>query len=84
MLQFFFPLFVANVIDAFLPVQQYPPFGRRILVALNVMFVGCFVALSFRPRSHSEWEMGNGSSYFRMGACAGLSFAALVGGWLRS
>jgi hypothetical protein len=78
MLLFFFPLFVANVIAALLPVQQYPPFGRRILAALNVMFVGCFVALSFRPPSYGEWGMGDGSPYFRMTALLLLISLLLV------
>lgn len=68
MLLIFFPLFVANVIAAGLPVTQYPPWGRRTLLFVNALAVSVFVAESFRPPSYSEWGMVDGSPYFRMAA----------------
>lgn len=68
MLLLFFPLFVANVIAACLPVAQYPPWGRRCLLYLNLLAIFAFVVQSFRPPSYSEWGMGDGSPYFRMAA----------------
>jgi hypothetical protein len=68
MLLLFFPLFVANVIAACLPVPQYPPWGRRCLLYLNLLAIFAFVVQSFRPPTYSEWGMGDGSPDFRLAA----------------
>ena len=59
MILLFFPLFLANVVLAFVPVKEWPPFGRRCLLYLDVLLaVGLFLGARL-PAQYSEWGMGD-------------------------
>jgi len=75
-------LFVANGIAACLPVTQYPPWGRRCLLYLNLLAICAFAVQSFHPPGYSEWGMGDGSPYFRMAAVL-LFLSSLPVAWRR-
>ena len=79
MLLLFFPLFVANVVAACLPVTKYPPWGRRCLLYLNLLAIFAFVVESFRPPSYNEWGI-DGSPFLRMAALL-LAVSSLPVAW---
>ena len=55
----FFPLLLANVVAAFVPVRQWPPAGRRFLLFLDLLLaVGLFIG-AHKPPQYSEWGMGD-------------------------
>ena len=52
-------LFIANLVVVFIPVKQWPPFGRRCLLFLDILLaVGLFLGARL-PAQYSEWGMGD-------------------------
>jgi hypothetical protein len=54
-----FPLlFIANLIVVFVPVKEWPPFGRWCLLFMDIVLaVGLFLGAQ-KPPEYSEWGMG--------------------------
>lgn len=51
-------LFIANLVVVFIPVKQWPPFGRRWLLFMDIVLaVGLFLGAQ-KPPEYSEWGMG--------------------------
>jgi len=59
MILLFPPLFIANLVAAFIPVKRWPPDGSRFLLLMDFFLATALFIGARKPAQYSEWGMGD-------------------------